>query len=102
MSDFKVALAIQLLHNDVLETHSHKLFENKKESKVIALLTKEIQYLLDCDFNRLCNIMYRIDIPESIFKSVITLTEPGSIAKEIAELIWKRELQKAVTRIKYR
>ncbi len=64
-------------------------------------LEKIVAYLLDNDFERLLNAMYRLDIDEEKFKMAITGLNGNSISKEIAELIIKREIRKLKTRIKY-
>lgn len=64
-------------------------------------LTKVVQYLLDKDFQRLINIMYRIDLPESTFKQVLASEEPDKIANSLAKHILDRQLQKVALRQKY-
>ncbi len=58
-----------------------------------------ISHLLDHDFQRLLQIMYRIDIDEAKLKSALADIKP---AKEISRLIIERELQKVKTRLYYR
>lgn len=61
-------------------------------------LRQRVQDLLDHDFNRLVNLLYRIDVYESKAKECF-----GKLNKEIAaclaELIWERQLQKAKSRL---
>jgi hypothetical protein len=64
-------------------------------------LTKVVQYLLDKDFLRLINIMYRIDLPESTVKEILANEAPNQIAASLAKQILVRELQKAALRQKY-
>lgn len=64
-------------------------------------LTQVVQYLLDKDFQRLINIMYRIDLSESRFKEILANEEPDRIANSLAKQILARELQKAKLRKKY-
>lgn len=63
-------------------------------------LRKVISYLLDKEFERLLQIMYRIDVPEEKFNHAFQ--EKGNIAEKITDLVIERELQKVQTRIKYR
>lgn len=63
-------------------------------------LTKVVQYLLDKDFQRLINVMYRIDLPESTFQHVLANEEPDQIASSLSKHILERELQKAALRQK--
>lgn len=65
-------------------------------------LTRIINYLLEKDFQRLLNGLYRIDVSEKKVNEVLNQSAPDSIAKEISILILERELQKVETRLKYR
>ena len=64
------------------------------------ILAKLIRHLLDSDFERLINGLYRIDVSEEKVKQALSAS--GDIAEEIATLIIKREMQKVETRRKYR
>lgn len=64
-------------------------------------LTKEVNYLLDNDFNKLLTALYRIDIPESQVKELLHQSNQGEIAKNIAGAIIAREKQKIITRQQY-
>ena len=64
------------------------------------LLRKVISHLLDTDFERLMNGLYRIDVDEQKVK--LALASDHDIASEIATLIIQRELQKIETRAKYK
>jgi hypothetical protein len=64
-------------------------------------LTTIVQYLLDKDFGRLLNAMYRIDISEHQVKDILNFGKPDQIASELAKSIIEREKQKVITRIKY-
>jgi len=65
-------------------------------------LEKIVAYLLDNDFERLLNAMYRLDINEEKFKLAISGSDIATVSREIVELIISREIQKMKTRIKYR
>ena len=64
-------------------------------------LTSAIRELLDTDFNRLLNALYRIDVSEQKVSEAINLEAPDKIAATLATMIIDRELQKVVTRKKY-
>lgn len=66
-----------------------------------SFLTRQIQYLLDHDFSRLLNAMYRIDISEKKFKQTLELAEPGKIASALSYVVIEREKAKIITREKY-
>lgn len=63
------------------------------------LLTKQIAFLLDRQFERLLQAMYRIDINEQEFRAVLTGEAP--VAEALAELVLQRELKKVETRRLY-
>ncbi len=64
-------------------------------------LKAAISRLLDNDFNRLINAMYRIDIPEDQLADALNTPDPSRVASKIADLVIQRELQKVRTRKKY-
>ena len=59
------------------------------------ILTRQVLYLLERDFEKLLQALYRIDVPEQRFKESLVSDDP---AGQIAELVLKRELQKVETR----
>jgi len=75
--------------------------ENNRMEELHIQLTNVIKRLLDSDFNRLVNCMYRIDIPEEKFKAALNTPNPLLVASEIARLVIDRELQKVKLREKY-
>jgi len=64
------------------------------------MLAKVIRHLLDNDFELLLNGLYRIDVNEEKVK--LAMASEGDVAEQIAFLIIEREMQKVVTREKYR
>ena len=73
--------------------------EVRTEDEFLKLLTRVIQHLLDSDFERLMNGLYRIDVDENKVKLAMTTNQ---VAENIARLIIERELQKVETRRKYK
>jgi len=78
-----------------------ELFDIVHLDELQEKLEKIVAYLLDNDFERLLNAMYRLDIDEEKFKVAITGLSGNSASKEIAKLIINREIRKLQTRIKY-
>ena len=76
--------------------------ENVDYTLFLKNLTRIISYLLEKDFQRLMNGLYRIDVSEQKVNEVLNQSAPDLIAKNIAELILERELKKVETRLKYR
>jgi hypothetical protein len=64
------------------------------------ILAKLVRHLLDNDFERLLNGLYRIDVSEEKVK--LAMASSGDLAEEIAMLIIEREMQKVETRREYR
>lgn len=64
-------------------------------------LIKAINQLLDTDFNKLLNILYRIDVSEEHIKMSLSLPQNSDISPAIADLIIARALEKIETRRKY-
>lgn len=64
-------------------------------------LAAQINYLIEKDFNRLLNLLYRIDVSEDkIKKALLDNTDPAG--ELIAQLIIERQLQKITSRKKFR
>jgi len=75
--------------------------ENVDLDTLRTYLTEIIRELLDRDFNRLMQAMYRIDIPEENFINALNAKNPNEIPAEIANLVINREMQKVESRKKY-
>ena len=79
---------------ELLEKYSAKDLENN--------LAVYINELIDKDFNKLVNLLYRIDISEQKLKIVLQNEDKTiSSGKTIAELIIERQLQKLEFRKKF-
>jgi hypothetical protein len=67
-----------------------------------ARLSEVIRFMLDHHFEKLCQVMYRLDVSEKKFHNVLTKAPSEEIAGGIADLVIERELQKIRTRELYR
>ena len=65
-------------------------------------LASIINNLLNQDMTRLLNAFYKIDLDESMFKKIISSEAPDQIGLTLAREVLKREMQKVITREKYR
>jgi hypothetical protein len=65
-------------------------------------LTMIIEHLLQNNFEKLCNAMYRLDVSERKFQEVLATTDPADISSQLAKLVIEREMQKVVTRNMYK
>ena len=83
------------------------------EEKQVELVSQDMQefreklrmlinYMLDNEFEKLLNAMYRLDINEEKFKLVLSNQESPDVGLDIADLVIEREMQKVITRRKYR
>lgn len=80
-------------------------FDSEVDSPVDRLeqlLTKVIVHLLDKDFSRLLNALYRIDVDEKKVKEILALSVPDQMANELAKVIIAREQEKVKWREKNR
>ena len=68
---------------------------------LVLHVTRVVSDLMDQNFEKLLMILYRIDIEESKIKQILSLQQPGLIARTIAETIIKREFEKIESRRKY-
>ena len=90
-----------IIHDLNLEEEKNiVLAHNLEELK--SKLEKIIAYLLDNEFERLLNAMYRLDINENKFKEALAFNGIQDISERITELIIEREVQKIETRIRYK
>ena len=97
-----VSKSYQLIRKDLgLEEELEIGGDNNSFDWLTAYLEKQINYLLDHDFNRLINSMYRIDIPDHKVNELLHSSEQGELAINIARAIVEREKQKVITRAKY-
>lgn len=65
----------------------------------LALL---IAHLMQSNFEKLCQAMYRLDVPESRFDRAMNENPVEEIPYAIADLVIEREMQKVRTRIMYK
>ncbi|MCS6904897.1 MAG: hypothetical protein RML72_00740 [Bacteroidia bacterium] len=69
---------------------------------LLEWLSSKIFYLLQHDFPALLQLLYYIDIPEALSNSIFQQKDLEWMARQIAELMIRRELKKKETRQKYR
>lgn len=79
-----------------------KDYEILDREQLKQMLEVFISELLENNFEKLCNLAYRHDIPEALFN--LALQEGGveKQASKIADLVIDRELQKVESRRAYR
>lgn len=94
--------SVVLIKKDFLLEEDFSVSTENPEKEVLKYLTRVVKYLLDNDFNRLLNSLYRIDVSESKVNEIIELSGPDDLPETLAEAILEREKQKAEFRIRYR
>ena len=94
----EIAIVRHLLRKDLeLESHTPPSWD-----ELSADLEKYINHLLNNDFERLLQGLYRIDVNEESVKKILNVESPEQIAERLTELILERQRQKAITRMQYR
>jgi len=91
----------ELIIQDLNLESEKSIVEIKHLDELKEKLEKIVAYLLDNDFERLLNAMYRLDISEEKFKMALSGLSGNSISIDITELIIDREVKKLKTRAKY-
>lgn len=89
-------LVIQVFKNFPFTTSG--IQEIQTEEELLNLLSEYVQELIDTDFNKLVNTLYRIDVFENKIKKALETSNPKTANKVIAKLILEREKQKIITR----
>lgn len=69
------------------------------EEEILHLLEQRVSYLIEHNPEEFFQLMYRIDIPESQLADVLTHADA---IKDIARVIYDRQLEKVRSRMKYR
>lgn len=64
-------------------------------------LRDQVEYLIERDFSRLLQILYRIDVQEARIKRLVSENEGEDAAGIIADLILERQAQKIAARKKF-
>lgn len=94
----EIGIVSELLKKDLeLQPVSSPTWEELK-----AELKKYINYLLNKDFERLLQGLYRIDVNEGRVKEILNVESPETIADKLTDLILDRQRQKAISRMQYR
>jgi hypothetical protein len=81
---------------------SPKDYEMLSREKIKTHLSKYITDLIEHDFEKLCNLVYRHDVSEVKFHEALTSGNVKSQAENIADLVIDRELQKVETKKAYK
>ena len=77
-------------------------YELMDRKELHSRLKLYIADLLENNFEKLCNMMYRHDVPESRFNEALDKPGLNEQADSIADVVIEREMQKVETRRAYR
>jgi hypothetical protein len=103
MSDPSQTQALaELIESDLKVELNFSLEEQKGADWLLGELQRVIGYLLDHDFQRLLNALYRIDVSEQKIKKILATADPDQLSIAIAHEVLIREKQKLFYRQKYR
>lgn len=75
-----------------------KLIQAPDLSEKAGELEAAVNHLINTDFNRLIQVLYRIDINESLLNYTLKTNAETDAAKLISKLIIDRQIEKARTR----
>jgi hypothetical protein len=95
---------VEQIQKDFGESGFSILFSGNPQTaynELIEQILPFIQQLLKSNYSHLMQVLYKIDIPEKLFKNILK-DEASNVPLKIAELIIKRELQKVVIRNHYK
>lgn len=87
--------ALLMQQHGVLESEQLVKIPSLTPEALRELLLRQVNYLLERDFERLLQSLYRIDVPEQKFRESLVSQDP---AGQITDLILQRELLKVKTR----
>ena len=77
--------------------------ENITETTLLQALTQTIALMLDTATERLFALLYQLDVSErKVMEACANATSTQERAAIIAQLVWQREKQKAMTRLEYK
>lgn len=102
MINKEIGLTTLQLIQSTLPTQSE--FDEDEEfsyDRLLQWLTHQVAFLIDHDFQRLIEALYRIDLPESTVAKTLS-GDLANISNDLAKAILERQLQKAETRLKYK
>jgi hypothetical protein len=91
---------IPLLQQELSNDFNLPVTKDKKQ--LIEVLAEGVNHLIQADFSRLLNILYRIDISEQTLKENLEKQPEKDAGTLIAELIVERQLQKQKMRAQFK
>jgi hypothetical protein len=96
-----ITKSYQLIRKDLGLEEELEMKEETSLDFLTTYLERQINYLLDHNFSKLINAMYRIDIPDYKVNEILHSSKSGELALNLAKAIIEREKQKVITRLQY-
>ena len=69
-----------------------------EQELLLRALKRRVLYLLEHNFDKLINALYRLDAPEQATQQAFGLRKPDAVAEALSHIILARELQKMRSR----
>ena len=102
MGTGNVKEALQIIKKEFdLASNELPVKSNPSIQELHKYLTIAIGSMLDREFNKLLNLLYRVDIEESLVAEALRAEKPSEVASELARLVIDREMKKVESRKKY-
>ena len=102
MSDSLIRVQNELIKIENQGISEQNKLSNEDYFEIKSCLRTLISNLLDSDLQGLLSLLYRIDVSEQKVKTILVTANAGEIAEQIAALIIERQIQKIITRRKYK
>lgn len=84
-----------------IDLFNDDLSPDKRDSLYLTL-KEEVNRLINEDFNKLVQILYRIDVPEKKLRQVLSDNPSTDAADIIAKMIMERQMEKARLRAAFK
>lgn len=94
-------MELPALQQDLNAVYGLELSEAATMDQLETLLAAKINTLINEDFSRLIQLLYRIDVSETKLKKLLRENNGSDADRLIARLILERQWQKIETRRKY-
>jgi hypothetical protein len=102
MSDSLIRVQNELIKIENQGISEQNKLSNEDYFEIKSCLRTLISNLLDSDLQGLLSLLYRVAVSEQKVKTILVTANAGEIAEQIAALIIERQIQKIITRRKYK
>lgn len=92
---------VQLITQD-FKIEADEMLKADSEEVLLDQLNKLVSFLLDKDMEKLLQTLYRVDVNETLVKTILATSEPTRVSKDLSSAILERLKKKLYYRNKYR